>query len=228
MPHDPQWTRKSPRDRTPHPRKARNSRSTKRGTSCSADRCAARNVSNSEATTLRGSRWMHLRPRFVATFTSVTFPLDLSKLHRLRYKSSLGVVFSNSVKMDSIACWSGRVCSRASVTFDSHCLAHGAGNRGHCFDGWLLCPGDWFGPLFVLYPIRRVAVCEPYRFQNCPVLHRWRMRDPQLNIAQRRAVCCSRPGAFTQRSASSFRKTEQACPVRWAAYAGRGVFGCGS
>ena len=52
MPHDPQWTRKSPRDRTPHPRKARNSRSTKRGTSCSADRCSARNVSNSEATTL--------------------------------------------------------------------------------------------------------------------------------------------------------------------------------
>src|SRR5215471_4862052 len=52
MPHDPQWTRKSPRDRTPHPRKARNSRSTMRGTSCSADRCAARNVSNSEATTL--------------------------------------------------------------------------------------------------------------------------------------------------------------------------------
>lgn len=41
-----------PRDRTPHSRKARNSLSTKRGTSCSADRCSARNVSNSEATTL--------------------------------------------------------------------------------------------------------------------------------------------------------------------------------
>ena len=50
--HDPQWTRKNPRDRTPHSRKARNFRSTKRGTSCSADRCSARNVSNSEATTL--------------------------------------------------------------------------------------------------------------------------------------------------------------------------------
>jgi competence protein ComEC len=41
MPHDPQWTRRNPRCRTPHPRKARNSRSTKRGTSCSADRCSA-------------------------------------------------------------------------------------------------------------------------------------------------------------------------------------------
>jgi hypothetical protein len=45
-------TKGTSRDRTPHPGKARNSRSTKRGTSCSADRCAARNVSNSEATTL--------------------------------------------------------------------------------------------------------------------------------------------------------------------------------